>query len=279
MDSMEKNGGRKVRKTFDCFVFDIDGTLIDENLILPPQNAEMIEKLKDMDITVVIASGRMLFAVKKFMWKNFGDYFPCICYNGAVVWTPEDGKIFEVKIDGQTSAKVVDFLRSCNVHRQAYVNDILYAEEDNEWVKSYSEHSDIDYEIVDDLKEFVLKNGSTKLLAIAEDRKLDEVKERAIKLFGDKLEIFKSFPTYLDFTLKGINKGIGLMKLAEHMGIDLNRTVAFGDNENDLSMFEIVGLAVGVGDLDDRLKKKVKMVVEDGPKALASFVLDNIFDV
>ncbi len=263
-------------RRYDCFVFDIDGTLIDESLILPRQNAEMIDRLKKMGITIVIASGRMLSAVRKFMRENFNEEFPCICYNGAVVWTPQDGKIFEVKIDGPTSARVVEFLRKCDTHRQAYVDDVLYAEEDNERVKAYSKHTGVDYRIVEDLRDFVLKNGSTKLLAIDEAERLDEIRKEALDLFGDKLEVFKSFPTYLDFTLKNVNKGIGLMKLAEHLKLNLERTVAFGDNENDVFMFDMVGLPVGVGTLNDEIRRKVKMVVKDGPKALASFVFDHI---
>lgn len=45
------------------------------------------------------------------------------------------------------------------------------------------------------------------------------------------------------------NKGHALKTMAEHLGIDLQDTVVFGDSDNDLEMLTLAGHAVQVGDM------------------------------
>ena len=45
---------------------------------------------------------------------------------------------------------------------------------------------------------------------------------------------------------KGINKGVALVKIAAHLGIDIEKTVAIGDYDNDVGMFRAAGLGIAV---------------------------------
>ena len=59
-------------------------------------------------------------------------------------------------------------------------------------------------------------------------------------------------PPYADMmtvTPQGAHKGAGLAALAEALGVPLERSVAFGDTDNDLAMFTVAGYAVQVGTL------------------------------
>jgi len=238
----------------DTFVFDIDGTLIDETLLISPQNREALNLLKEKGYRIILASGRMLKAVLKFMEEQIGFLSPCISYNGSILWTPENGIIEKTTICSEIAIEVLKFLRKKNVHRQAYINDKLFVEEDNDYVKSYCERSNINYTVVKDLIEFVKEKGeSIKLLAIASEKQLNEVQKDAKKLFNNHLEIFKSFPTYLDFVPKGVNKGYGLKGLSKKLGFSLNQTVAFGDNDNDFEMLKAVAYPVTIGEASKKL--------------------------
>ncbi|RTR28974.1 HAD hydrolase family protein [Deinococcus radiophilus] len=50
-------------------------------------------------------------------------------------------------------------------------------------------------------------------------------------------------------TPKGAHKGAGLEILARELDIPLERTIVFGDSDNDVAMFEVAGYAVQSGDL------------------------------
>jgi Cof subfamily protein (haloacid dehalogenase superfamily) len=58
---------------------------------------------------------------------------------------------------------------------------------------------------------------------------------------------------YLEFNPEGVDKGAGLRKLAELLGIDLAQTIAVGDAANDASMVEAAGVGVCVANARDGL--------------------------
>ncbi|MDI3471894.1 MAG: hypothetical protein PWQ20_580 [Thermotogaceae bacterium] len=248
----------------DTFVFDIDGTLVDESLLLSEKNKYALNILNKKGFRIILASGRMLKAVKKFMKEQLGFLSPCISYNGSILWDPSRGILSKTLIEPKIATEVLKFLRKKCIHRQVYVDDILYVEEDNDYVKNYCERSNIDYVVVEDLIELVdKKGGSIKLLAIAYEEELNDIQKEAKNLFGTQLEIFKSFPTYLDFVPKGINKGTGLKKLSEFLDFSLKKTMAFGDNENDFEMLNEVGHPIAIGNASERLVKISKIHEEN----------------
>ena len=61
---------------------------------------------------------------------------------------------------------------------------------------------------------------------------------------------------------KKINKGTGLMRIAEMMGLDARDFVAFGDSPNDIEMLEAAGFGVAVGNAHPDLKRVAKMVTK-----------------
>ncbi|WP_448522827.1 Cof-type HAD-IIB family hydrolase [Pseudothermotoga sp.] len=244
------------------FVFDLDGTILMDSHNIHPSNLKAINLLLEKGKKIVFASGRMLPSVRKLLQRHFEIEFPIIAYNGSVVWTPQYGKIMELKIEPQRASQIVQKLRSLNVHRQAYLDDKLVVEEDNEHARAYSEHSGIELTFVDDLAKLVAEHGATKLLAIAEPEKLDTIIPELRDEFDDVL-IFKSFSNYLDFVPSQTDKGRALRVLTEKLGFDLLEAMAFGDNDNDIALLKSVGLGVAVRNGTKGLKEVADVVVEE----------------
>ena len=51
----------------------------------------------------------------------------------------------------------------------------------------------------------------------------------------------------LEFSAPGIDKGTGLARLAELLGVDEAAAISVGDAENDLAMLRSAGLGVAMG--------------------------------
>ena len=64
--------------------------------------------------------------------------------------------------------------------------------------------------------------------------------------FDGRLFISKSLPYFLEFASPEVTKGSGLAFLAEHLGFARERTVAFGDGENDVELLEWAAYGVAV---------------------------------
>ncbi|MHC1757191.1 MAG: phosphoglycolate phosphatase [Methanosarcina sp.] len=59
-----------------------------------------------------------------------------------------------------------------------------------------------------------------------------------------------------------INKGVGLQKLAEMMGLEAEDFVAIGDSANDAEMFEVSGFGIAVANGDEIIKEAANYVTE-----------------
>ena len=74
-------------------------------------------------------------------------------------------------------------------------------------------------------------------------------------------------------------KGIALEKLAETLGVELNETMAIGDNLNDISMLKRVGTSVAMGNATSEVKAIADVVTgentHDGVAEAIEKVLNN----
>ena len=68
--------------------------------------------------------------------------------------------------------------------------------------------------------------------------------------------------------LKKNIKGSAILKDIDFLEIKIDYTYAFGDGENDIEMFHLVGTSVAMGNADDEVKKHASTVTltvdEDG---------------
>jgi hypothetical protein len=75
-------------------------------------------------------------------------------------------------------------------------------------------------------------------------------------------------PEVIELVPKGFNKGTGVEKACELMGIPVSDTVCFGDSPNDIEMFESVGTGVAMGNGSDVIKEMADHITshykEDG---------------
>ena len=67
------------------------------------------------------------------------------------------------------------------------------------------------------------------------------------------LYISKSLPYFLEFASPDVTKASGLEFLAAHAGFARERTVAFGDGENDVELLQWAGYAVAVANAHERV--------------------------
>ena len=79
-------------------------------------------------------------------------------------------------------------------------------------------------------------------------------------LLGDRLYISKSLPEFVEFASPDVNKASGLEFLADRLGFSRERTVAFGDGENDVELVEWAGYGVAVANAHDRVLAAADLV-------------------
>jgi hydroxymethylpyrimidine pyrophosphatase-like HAD family hydrolase len=106
---------------------------------------------------------------------------------------------------------------------------------------------------------------------IAEPPAQEEIRAGIVERFGGAVYIARTYGTFLEVLSPRISKGKGLLQALEHRGLKPEETIAFGDEENDLPMFEAASWAAAPENAKDVVKKAADLVLgshaEDGVAA------------
>jgi Cof subfamily protein (haloacid dehalogenase superfamily) len=193
----------------------------------------------------------MFRSVRPYL-EEAGIAEPVICYQGAVVAEPESGRFLRHEpIPLGLAREVIAAVQEEGVHLNCYVDDQLYVARLTPEASAYASFQHLLVQEVGDLLEW-LEEPPTKLVAVGEPRRLDGLEETMKARFDRRAYISKSLPFFLEFASPEVTKASGLTFVAEHLGLSRERTVAFGDGENDVELLEWAGYGVAVANAHQR---------------------------
>ena len=267
--------------TFNTVILDIDGTILDDELRVSKNTVGLLKKIHEKGVVIIFCTGRMLGSANHIINKYFEtDQFPIVSYNGSLITIPEiEEPIFHHFIESDTAVEIVEYLRRKGCHRQAYINNKLLVEEENEKIKDYSAHAGMNYEVVENLSELIKKGEKVdKILAIGNSEFLADIEKESQELFSKKTNIFKSFSIYLDYIPKTTNKGIAVVELLNYLNLDPQRAIMIGDGDNDIFAFEVVGYSIAMANATEKLKEAADLCLEKTNNEEGVFhILSHIF--
>ena len=210
-------------------------------------------------IHVVLVTGRMFQAVRPYALEAGLDD-PVVCYQGAVVAEPVSGRwLRHVPIPLELARETIAAVNEEGFALNCYVDDELYVAEVTPEARRYADFQHLELHAVGDLLEW-LDQPPTKLVVIEDPAVLDDLKQRMLARFDGRLYISKSLPYFLEFASPDVTKAAGLDFLSEHVGFSRERTVAFGDGENDVELIDWAGYGVAVANAHDRVKEVANFV-------------------
>lgn len=262
------------------FIFDLDGTLLNSKEQMSERTINAIKKIYEKGSFIIIASGRMYKSTKIVINKYlpFLNEIPIVSYNGAYVVSHSGEVVFESDIDKKLAIDIIKEAKKEKIHVQTYINDDLIADDDNNEIKGYAKHSGVDYKIVNDLEDYILKNkyGPTKILTISDEKRLDFFQKNMQAKYNNELNIVRSFNIYLDFLNKDSSKGIALKKLSNIYNFDLKNAYIFGDSENDISMLVLSNNSYAMDNASNHVKKSAKFIAPSSDEEGVALIIEKI---
>lgn len=241
-------------------VFDLDGTLLNNDYQISKENMKAINLLKENNIKVVIATGRSNELIKPFLKVlNISD--DVITCNGTVIGHPnKDIMLYE---DILSKSEVRKTLKMCEKYGHQYLiytskavvarqkDWDMFLEEKN---VSNNEDFDVNFIMNDDIENIINNHRVNKILIIERnEEKYQELSKRVLQY--DKVAHTQSFGSYLDIGPLNNSKGKAVEILCKKLGYKLEEVIAFGDQINDISMISIVGFGVAMANARDQVKK------------------------
>jgi Cof subfamily protein (haloacid dehalogenase superfamily) len=248
-------------------VTDLDETLISTDRTISKRNVEAIRKAVDKGVLFVPATGRGYNSVHDTL-KTLGLY-DCagqyvISYNGGAITENKDEKLHYFQ--GITFEEAEALYKYALPFEDICIH--IYTP-DQVWVYRFFPE-EVEYlaarqpctEIFDDNIDFLKGKEIVKFIYMNTDYSyLQRIAEEVKDLTRD-MDISYSSNRYMEVNRKGVNKGAGLQRLCDLIGIDISETIAIGDNYNDLSMIKAAGLGVGVANTVEEMKPECDYITD-----------------
>ncbi len=241
-------------------VTDIDGTIYTPETGIKQNTKDCLKELCNKGIIVAIATGRTYGSAKSVADK-IGIKCPLICYQGGLVNSYE-GEILNAKyLNPVIAREIIEDFRKRKIHLNVYVEDKLYVEEDDDYIKDYIGDKGIDYFKVNSFNELDFRKLN-KLLAIKYDTQfidnlIKELREKYPSIYS-----VKSYKYFCEIANKEATKGNAIKFLGEKYGIKTEEIMAIGDQNNDIEMIETAGIGVAMGNGTEEIKKNADFITD-----------------
>jgi len=257
---------------------DLDRTLIWEDGVLRPRTRTAIARARRAGLRVIVVTGRMFRSVRPYL-AEAGIDDPVVCYQGAVVADPRDGRFLRHEpIPLALAREAIAALNTESFHVNCYVHDELYVARVTPEAERYARFQQLPIHAVGDLLAW-LSEPPTKLVTIDDPETLDGLEARMKARFDGRLYISKSLPYFLEFASPAVTKASGLAFLADHVGFTPHLTVAFGDGENDVELLEWAGYGVAVANAHERVLAAADLVCPPADEEGVAQVIEAFLDL
>lgn len=250
--------------------FDLDGTLLNDDGEISEYTKHQLNQLVEKEIILVPCSARPLSRMPEWLKENKKIPY-LVCHNGAEIYDNVTKELVASHTLSGTQALYVseklcsmnDWF-SYNIGEQLYSTLSLYEylkPQDTAFKRSMYHYPGRFY--IPDYKIFLKEVTGINRLHISVDT--DEERE-ALYLLANKLTdvyVTSSHPNNIEITHLNATKGYALKTIMERFNILAEEAIAFGDNDNDISMMEVVENSVAMKDGTPRLKQKAKYITTE----------------
>lgn len=248
----------RARGAYDLVAIDVDGTLLDSQNKLSDDNVLAIRAVRERGIGVTLVSGRGHLPLRQLL-QRLDLQQPFIGSGGAYIADPVTGQVIEHSLlDRRDVDIMVGLARTAQVGIFFEEQDRLIGEASAEIIDSIRGISGVEVSVTQDILH-ATQEAPTKMFMTSEHAVLVPL-EQEIRQRHLEVNLVYSAPIYLEATRQGINKGYALQRLSAHLRIPLERIAVLGDGGNDVSMFEIAGLAIAMGNALPEVKAAADVI-------------------
>lgn len=260
---------------YKALALDLDGTtLVGEDL--PEANKLALRKAAAQGYEIIIATARWIQMAHRVA-DEIGVKSVAIACSGAQVHDPHSAQdIFDERLPAEFVEELYGVCNAARCIATVTVSNEVLLKLDGEpdldlmgaemsWVRQLS----LDAQ---DLPRIAAVQGSAVCAHIKAEMKAK---------YADQVNVYDSIgPTgklVLTLTAKKANKGAALQAACDHLSLDPQQVIAFGDAENDLEMFKLAGASVAMGQADDTVKAAADYISSANYEDGVALALERLF--
>lgn len=254
------------------YITDLDHTFLRNDLSVSDYTKDIWNKRAE-DSILGIATARTYMKTAQFL-GGVHINAPMILLDGALIATM-DKKIIDTKlISKDIGDMIIDEGRRFGIYpfilaledeknlRESFLHDAILNKDQAKVLTRYSSDDNLQKQ-----KGIRATHKNFKIVYMGEESLLKELKAHLENIFGDNLKYIIAPEAYVGCWFLTIlhpeaDKSHGIQSVSEHMGFDLKKLTVFGDNFNDIGMFELAGTSVAMANAQDGVKAKADIVLQ-----------------
>lgn len=249
---------------FKAVISDMDGTLLNGDHVLGDYTIDVLKKLSQLGVDIILATGRGYVDMAAILAKITVKSANLVTSNGAQAHNLAGERLYHNFIPEQMAFDIMQTpFDDKKVCLNTYQNNDWFISKDIPQMKKYHQDSGFDYQVVD----FAKHHGrdTEKVFFIArEPQDLEPIEQYLTAKFGDKISMAYSTPQCFEVMNKNVSKASALEFLMSQRDYDLKDCIAFGDGMNDVEMLAAVGKGCIMQDADPRLKLALPQLEQIG---------------
>ncbi len=254
----------------NIYITDLDHTFLRTDLSISDYTKKIWNSYAPESI-LSIATARTYKKTQQFL-KGVEVNAPMILLDGALIAT-KDKKIIDTKfINKEFADAIIEEGSRLGIYpfvlflvddelNEAFSYSTTLNSYQREIIKRYV--GDEYTEAFDDLRAM---ENNFKIVYMAEEMLLQALEQNLRIIFGDELKYVLAPEAYmgcyfLTILHKDADKSHGIKSVSEAVGFDLGKLTVFGDNLNDVGMFELANTSVAVANAQEGLREKADVVL------------------
>lgn len=270
------------------YVSDMDGTLLGTDSKVSDESARIITALSRRGVAITVATARTPATVEVLLADTYIN-IPAIVMTGAALWDMDTRSYIDPIFLATDAAR-----RVTGVFAEMGVKPFVYVLSDDSGMLKVYHAADFNHREINFYEErrhlqgkiFILgvntpltvpPPGTILIYGMGDAARIEAIADR---LRGDGAlsvscyrDIFNKEIANIEIFAAGVSKASAIKRLAERVGAE--RVTVYGDNLNDLPMFEVADEAVAVANaMPEVLAKADRVIGPNSTSAVAKDILE-----
>lgn len=253
-----------------AIVLDLDGTFLNSKKQVSERNLAAVLSCYSQGMKIMIATARPPRAVKEFLPEQLLEVCSFVYYNGAQVICRQSNTEINESIPSVLTAKIINY---CLLHNPEIE---LTMEVRDEWfslreLDYYTTMNVKNNPVVKSLQE-ILKYDATKILLSGFDQS-----KPLIELFGQKVNILVTDNNQLVQIMPlQASKELAITRLCNIYNVKIDSVIVFGDDHNDIGLFQTFGYSVAMGNAITELKQIANEITASNDHDGVAIILERL---
>jgi Cof subfamily protein (haloacid dehalogenase superfamily) len=263
---------------YKLLVLDVDDTLLNNENKITVRTKIALIKAQQVGVRIVLASGRPTYGVvplaKQLELDKNGGYI--LSYNGSQIMNVQTGElIFEKRIDPEMIPYLERKATKHNFPLFTYHQDTIFTNNpENQWIRREAELNRMKIAEISQFAEAIDFKPCKIMLVSDDETALTALETLWKKRLAGTLDVLRSESYFLEVVPQFIDKANTLSILLEKLAIRTEEIIAIGNGVCDVTMIQLAGLGVAMGNAKDSVKACADYVTDSNEKDGVALVVE-----